>query len=264
MEYPYEQWYNAIQVRQSCRQFDNQPVNPDLLLNLAQFTDSLNNVFDGVRVVLVKENTEDVFKGLIGSYGKVLGAPYYAAFIGNMDDPNVQEKLGYTGELFILQATSLGLGTCWIAVFKPGAIIKQIELKSNEKVLTITPLGYMSKGPKAWDKRLMSFLIKSRQRKELDVLWQGLEQSKWPEWIKSALECARLAPSAVNRQPWRFNIENDSITVSVDSTHLEGTVSKRLDCGIAMSHLEIGAGTKGQAGTWEYLQSPQVARLVVS
>ena len=260
MKYPYEQWYNAIQVRQSHRQYDNKPVNSKLLLSLSDYTDSLNDLLGGVRVKIVKENPDDVFKGAIGSYGKVVGAPCYAVFVGNMNDPNVQEKLGFIGELFVLEATSKGLGTCWIAgFFKPQIIKKHVALKSDETILSITPIGYVSKDPKTWDKRLMSYLIKSRKRKELDVLCKGLVKSKWPEWVKSALECARLAPSAINRQPWRFMIESNSITVEVDSTHSNGSVSKRLDCGIAMSHIEIGAGIKGAFGTWEYLESPKVA-----
>jgi len=34
--------------------------------------------------------------------------------IGNKDDPNSQEKLGYYGELIVLQATEMRLGTCWV------------------------------------------------------------------------------------------------------------------------------------------------------
>jgi len=265
VEYPYDKWYKAIQVRQSWRQYDGRAVDTDLLLDLSRFLESLNNVYNGVRVILVQESPEDVFKGVIGSYGKIAGAPCYAAFIGNMDDPNVQEKTGYVGELFVLEAASKGLGTCWIAgFFRPETVKKHIELESNEKILSVTPVGYVSKELKSWDKRLMSFLARSRKRKLLVELYNGLEQRKWPQWVKEALECARMAPSAVNRQPWRFYIETNAIAVSVGSTLLEGGVSKRLDCGIAMSHIEIGAGAQGRTGSWEYLASPEVARFKVN
>lgn len=261
MEYPYNRWYQALQVRQSWRQYDGKPVGADLLDDLSRFQDRLNNEYDGARVAIVKRSPEDVFRGAIGSYGKIVGAPCYAAFIGNMNDPNVQEKTGYIGELFVLEATSKGLGTCWIAGFFKAEIVKNhIEIKNDEKVLAITPLGNISKEPKSWDKRLMSFLVRSRKRKQLDDLCSGLEQNRWPDWVKAALESARLAPSAINRQPWRFLIDNNSITVSAGNTRMEGSVSKRLDCGIAMSHIEIGAGVKGRQGTWEYLASPEVAR----
>jgi len=78
--------------------------------------------------------------------------------------------------------------------------------------------------------------------------------------MKKAVEAARLAPSAVNRQPWRFAIQGDSIVVGADSDKDAGRISKRLDCGIAMLRLELGALAAGVRGRWEFLPHPQVAR----
>ena len=79
-------------------------------------------------------------------------------------------------------------------------------------------------------------------------------------WIKTALEAARIAPSAGNRQPWRFNISEDSITVFTNSNRRDFRVSKDLDCGIAMLHIELGALVSGVKGSWEFLNHPEVAR----
>ncbi len=38
------------------------------------------------------------------------------------------------------------------------------------------------------------------------------------------------------------------------------SISKRLDCGIAMLHLELGARAAGTSGSWEFLKSPGVAQ----
>ena len=75
-----------------------------------------------------------------------------------------------------------------------------------------------------------------------------------------SLEAARLAPSAVNRQPWGFDVQDDGITVFVRTMGPEFNVSKRLDCGIAMLHLEVAAVDSGCKGEWEFLPSPQVAK----
>lgn len=61
-------------------------------------------------------------------------------------------------------------------------------------------------------------------------------------------EAARLAPSAINRQPWTFHMEPDSITVSVSSTGREFVLSKRLCCGIAMLQIEVAASNYGRQG----------------
>ena len=73
-------------------------------------------------------------------------------------------------------------------------------------------------------------------------------------------EAARLAPSAVNRQPWRFNVETNSITVSVNTPRREYGLSKRLCCGIAMLHIEVAALSCGASGSWTFLEPPLVAR----
>ena len=100
----------------------------------------------------------------------------------------------------------------------------------------------------------------THKRKKLSGLVTGLDASAWPQWIKVSLEAARLAPSAVNRQPWRFHIEPDSITVSVNVMKREYGISKRLCCGIAMLHIEIAALNCGIKGNWEFLKQPQVAK----
>jgi hypothetical protein len=107
---------------------------------------------------------------------------------------------------------------------------------------------------------MMSGFVRSRRRKNLEDLIEGkLEQ----RWMIGALEAARLAPSAVNRQPWRFRVRDGSIDVTVDDTRDNYKISKRLDCGIAMLHLELGARKAGAATRWKPLEPPDVARLIV-
>ena len=75
MEYPYEQWYNAIQVRKSWRQYDGRPVVAELFLNLTQFTDSLNDVLEGARVAWSGKVLMTYSKGLLDHMGRLLGLP---------------------------------------------------------------------------------------------------------------------------------------------------------------------------------------------
>jgi nitroreductase len=259
MQIPAEQWHQALKVRKSRRQFNSQVIPLEIIAKLQELCLDLNSKLTGVRAVLVNHNPDKVFKGAIGSYGKIKGAPAYVAFIGDLKDPEVQAKLGYMGEAFILEATALGLGTCWVGgFFKPDVVAEDIELSAEEKVLSVTPIGYAGETFNR-EERLMVNIASSHKRKDLAKLCSGLPEKDWPDWVRSALEAARIAPSAVNRQPWRFRVERDSITITVDSKLNLTHISKRLDCGIAMLHLEIGALAKGVTGTWNYLDSPDVA-----
>jgi hypothetical protein len=91
-----------------------------------------------------------------------------------------------------------------------------------------------------------------------------MDESRWPNWMRAALAAARLAPSAYNRQPWRFQLEPDSITVSAADLRYDFGFSVRLDCGIAMMHIEVAALDSGAHGMWEPLESPHVAKFIVS
>ena len=109
----------------------------------------------------------------------------------------------------------------------------------------------------------MSRFGRSHNRLPLSKLVKGLPKEQWPDWVGLSLEAARLAPSAINRQPWGFNVQDDSITVFARTGGPGFNVSKRLDCGIAMLHLEVAAVNSGCKGEWEFLPSPQVAKFKI-
>jgi nitroreductase len=253
-------WYDALFVRHSRRSFTTRKPDDETLQRLEQVAREVRP-FLGVRVELVRESPDEVFTGLLGSYGRVKGAPLYAAFLGDLTHPRVQEATGYTGEAVILEAVALGLDTCWVGgFFRPRAVERHVRLAPGERVLAVTPLGYARAGKSA-EERLLSGLVQSHRRKSLADLARGYGPSS-PPWVHKALAAARLAPSATNRQPWRFTVEENALTISLDAAQDDHLISKRLDCGIAMLHLELGALAAGVAGQWEFQPLPEVARFV--
>jgi nitroreductase len=262
MEIPFSMWYAAIVRRRSQRLFDPKPVDPYLLARLSAVCEEFRP-FTEVRAVLVIASSDKVFKGAIGHYGKIKGAPAFIAFVGNMEDPNIQEKVGYLGEGIILEATSLNLATCWVGgFFRPEVAASLAIINKNEKVFAVTPVGYV-KEEWSLEEKIMTGFGWTHKRKPLTELVMGIEELKWPVEVKTSLEAARLAPSAVNRQPWRFKVETHSITISVDDLKDTFNISKRLDCGIAMLHFEVASLYCGVQGKWEFLEPPEVARFKV-
>jgi nitroreductase len=263
MDIPFSRWHEVIARRRSRRRFDpGRRIAPETLAALDKVCNEFTP-FAHARARLVTESAETVFKGIVGSYGKIRGTPAFIAFVGSMDDPFVQEKVGYMGEGIILEATALGLDTCWVGgFFRPEIAGVLVEVGGNERVLAVTPVGY-ARGFESWEEKLMTRFNRSHNRLPLSKLARGLPSAKWPDWVKISLEAARLAPSATNRQPWGFDVQENSITVFVRTGGPEFSVSKRLDCGIAMLHLEIAAGDRGRRGQWEFLPSPQVGRLMI-
>ena len=253
MDIPVNSWFTAISLRHSQRKYSGEKPDENVMDRLDTACNNFRP-FPSARAVLVREPGYDVFKGIIGSYFKVSDAPYYIAFIGDMTAPNVQEVVGYLGEGVILEATALGLNTCWVGgFFRREEVMKQIDLQDSEQVLAITPIGYSKD-----ESDRVGVSSKNHRRKDLNKLIVNGELEE-NSWSRTALEAARLAPSAANRQPWRFTIKDDSIVVSSDNKRQEFSVSRRLDCGIAMIHIELGARSIGASGTWEFLKRPDVA-----
>jgi len=90
----------------------------------------------------------------------------------------------------------------------------------------------------------------------------GKDIASLPEWANASVQAARLAPSAMNRQPWGFEIGDKYLTIFVRTRGPEFNVSKRLDCGIAMLHIELAALSFGIKGQWQFLKPPQVAKFI--
>jgi len=284
---PVTAWAEAIAIRGSTRTYDGSLVTPESLDDLERLCEGLP-ASEIARVVVVREAPSDVFTGVIGSYGRINGAPSVLLIVGTESASAVQESAGYLGEAAILEATSLGLGTCWVAGFfdreRASALVR---LEPGERILAVSPLGNAPRKPPGRD-RLFKRAVKAHQRKPLDEIAPGFDPATWPDWAVNGVRLAQAAPSAVNRQPWRFrfdaggsreltqpdvpreqtnpqvSVSAGTVTVSTIQKGYEGKVSRRLDCGIAMLHFEIGARAMGALGKWEVLEAPGVARYSVS
>ncbi|MCX6565302.1 MAG: nitroreductase family protein [Candidatus Aminicenantes bacterium] len=257
MDLPVSSWHQAVFFRKSRRSFlPGRPVAEDQFERL-EFLSRAFRPFPEARFEIVREPPDHVLRGVIGSYGRISGAPAFAVMIGTSSSPAAAAFVGYTGEGLILEATALGLGTCWVSgMFRRSEVEKRVVLSGFERVFAVTPLG-LGERDFSFKEKLYVRAAGSKKRKVLDEMTQGTSPLPWQ---KKALEAARAAPSAGNRQPWRFALTPGSITVRWDSGRNGVRYPKSLDCGIAMLHLELGARASGVAGSWEFLDPPAVAR----
>jgi len=189
-------------------------VPDDTLDRLRPFLSGFSELCRRARGVLL-DDAGDVFTGIIASLGRITEVSTVAVLIGDTSVPEYMEAVGYVGEGVILQATSFGLGTCWVAgTFNRNRTASRVKPGKNERVVSVTPLGFPVEKEDAGH-RLVRSLAKSKKRKPLDVISGGLPPQKWPPGCREVLKAARLAPSALNRQPWFFEVTHGEITLSV-------------------------------------------------
>ena len=252
-------WYEAIAVRRSRRRYAAKAVPDSAIVALRRLSERFR-LAPGARVTLA-EGGGDLFTGLGerlgGAYGRVEGAPWTAAVVA---PEGAEVEAGYVGEAFVLEATRLGLGTCWVAgMFDSDAAGRLADLAPGERVMAVTPVGYALER-KALVERMMSAAVRSAARRQVEDIAPGLARSgsaAWPAWAVGAVEAARQAPSGANRQPWRFRLAADCLVLA---TAADAYWTAPIDCGIAMLHAELGALREGVHGDWVRLERPDVAR----
>lgn len=260
---PVAEWASAIATRRSVRTFTGRPVGPGVLAAIRDFCSGLPGG-SVARVALAEEVPAELFTGVIvGSYGRVIGARAALIVIGKPQARSVQECMGYLGEATLLQATAMGLGTCWVAgSFKRDIASRLAVLAEDEEIFAVSPVGYAEERPRRGE-RLLKAAVRASRRKPITDVAPGFDSERWPDWAAEGARLARIAPSAANRQPWRFDLEPGAVTVSAVERGVDGSISRLLDVGIAMLHFEVGARLMGASGVWQLLEPPGVARYEV-
>ncbi len=249
----WQRWAEAVPRRTSRRRFEDREVSSGVLEALERVCQGFRP-FGPARAVLVREAPAGLFRGIVGSHGRVQGAPHCLVMAGPGASP---AEVGYVGEAAVLEATALGLGTCWVGgLFDPATARALVDPAPGERVFAVSPVGYPTR-EKGLQERLMSAVARSRTRKPPETVAPGV--GGWPPWAARGVEAARLAPSALNRQPWRFELSAEAVVLRVDSPRDTYRIPKRLDCGIAMLHFELGARSAGAPGTWALAEPPRVA-----
>lgn len=208
----------AIAARHSVRQYKDTPLSEEQITALRSMMEQINSD-RGLHLQLVL-NEPKAFSGLFARFIKFSGAMNYIALVGKNSD-DLKEKLGYEGERLVLMAQQMGLNTCWVA----GSFTKNnvVQVDEGEKFVAVIAIGYGENQGKPHTNKPIEDVAK------LD---------NTPEWFRKGVECAMLAPSAMNRQNFKFALMPDG---KVIATAGHGTYSG-LDLGIAKLHFEIGSG----------------------
>jgi nitroreductase len=155
-----------IRLRRSIRNYKSDPVSEELL----------NRILDAGRLApsacnyqpwhfIVKKGKEQV-SALAAAYDRpwFLAAPAViivcvdrsCSWKRNDDKDFGDIDAAIAMDHMILQATELGLGTCWIGAFNKDELIKVIDLPDNMEPVIMTPLGFPAKIPEAKPRKQMN------------------------------------------------------------------------------------------------------------
>jgi hypothetical protein len=260
---------DVIRKRVSCRTYSATPIEGHKISRLRDFLQTNQAGLFGSKLRFELLDLTEVEKAEVrklGTYGVIKGGRYYIVGAVVKDSRGLPD-FGYAMERNILEATAMGLGTCWLGgTFNRSGFARRMQIQENEIVPAITPVGYPKEEKSALE-RLFRFSIGADKRKTWNELFfDGLIDhplsTREAASYADALECVRLAPSAANRQPWRILKEAHKpifhflLTRSIGYDMLFGISLQDVDMCIALSHFEAAANATGLKGQWSVNNSP--------
>lgn len=224
----------AIDIRSSVRSYLPMPISPEQQEQLQKAIDTCNRR-SGLHVRLICDQPRP-FASVVKTYGILKGVQHFFLLAGKKSDPNLEEKCGYFGQQLVLTATAMGLGTCWVGGTYDRRFCSRF-LKQGEKLVCVVAVGH---GDNSGSKSAISRLA-AKRGKAVSELSTSLPDA--PAWFGAGVRAVTRAPSALNRQGYHFQLQEDH-TVTVRRTS-KGSLSLT-DLGIAKLHFELGA----HGGTW--------------
>lgn len=118
-----------------------------------------------IYVIETKKHIEELEK--VGKWDWFTEAPYIIAVVAKPSDAWTRYDGKNLGDIdativmdhIILEATELGLGTCFIAAYNREAVIEMLKLSDGYEPVLLTPLGYPDAEPRGTDRKSLDELV---------------------------------------------------------------------------------------------------------
>ena len=246
----YRQLADAIYYRKSTRDYSDSAV--DMLQSSGDLVEAfglealLPDIKVAVRILKSHEVKNKKAKYCIGFYSSTSEGRGQAELahdrarktsrgdsLYSEDKPLALENVGFVGQQLDLLLQSLGIGTCWWGMKKPKKEFRSVD--GLECFITM-----MAGMPNMDEKR--EYPNGFRRKAVEDIIIGGAKPDK-------LIEAVRVAPSAVNRQPWLAKKVDDKYNLYLKSSKnpLDMIIGdmRRIDMGIAIAHLFVQARAEG-------------------
>jgi nitroreductase len=162
--------FEAIEKRYSVRGYKPDAVEDDKLRQVLEAARQAPTAANRQPFRMLVVHTAGREDELARVYGRrwFSQAPLVVAFVAvpdeawrRMDDkPYDEVDATIAMDHFVLAATALGLGTCWIAAFDPDAAREVFGLPGDVELVALTPLGYPDKGSASTSRRPLEELVR--------------------------------------------------------------------------------------------------------
>lgn len=219
--------FEAVFQRKSIRAYKNDPVPESVLDKIQNFDGELIPMYPFVKMQTRLFKSEE--------FGRMLNplmvkAPYYLAIYAQPLE-GYRYNAGNMMEQIALYLHSQGVGTCFVGMMKPP---KETADPEGMEFVIMLALG-IPKGELNRD-------AKKASRTPLDKICVYKQEPL--KATRQLVEAARLAPSSVNSQPWKFVVYKNRIHIFVSEKKGYSKLQEPwadINMGIMMSHILLAA-----------------------
>ena len=232
-----------VRERRSVRTFDGRELTETDRKKLSAFIETIDNPYGlPIEFKLLPKMSCPVVVGT---------NLYISAKLKNT--PHMNEAFGYAFETLVLYAQSLDIGTVWIGgTMDRGAFEKAMELAEDEVMPCVSPLGYPAEKMSVREKMMRAGIKADIRFSFEEIAFQNSFDTPLTSdaagRLFSPIETVRLAPSAVNKQPWRIVVADDVVHFYLQrSKNFNGgrIDMQKIDMGIALCHFALTAKELG-------------------
>ena len=159
----------AIRQRKSVRAYQDRPIDEDTLrrvLEAGRTAPSAGNRQDWKFVVVTDAETKK--KLAVAAKGQMFISQAPVIIAGCAIAPDYVMMCGQSAGIIdvsiafsfmMLQATELGLGTCWLGAFDEFAVKNILGIPDHVRVVAMTPLGYPAEAPAGRPRKRMEEVV---------------------------------------------------------------------------------------------------------
>ncbi len=262
-------YYQNATKRKSTRAFKEKAVAPTVIAEIKDYFNSCKRLLPDINVKLsiIEPKSAPNLAGCIGYEDFIIEAPHYI-LLTSEETSGYLENAGYIGEDLVLKLTDMGISTCWVTISDTLKLKERLRLADGELPVAFIAFGYenaVSTIKRLDILNLSNVTLKKRTSYEAPKLYvedailaedMGIkdEPSTLDHYtdLYQALVSACCAPSFLNRQPYRFII-NDGlfILVALDDKETDEN-DAHLNLGILMLNFYgVLSERSGVYGKWE-------------
>ncbi|HEX3078236.1 MAG TPA: nitroreductase family protein [Lachnospiraceae bacterium] len=217
--------YEAIWFRKSTKHYSMDALDEKMLHNIHNFISHLILLTEDVEIKYEIKTYSEARSQWGNQFG--IEAPYYIVIYDKIEPGYLMNAGFFLGQL-ALYLTGKSVASCMINMYKGK------KSNSNEKIIAALAFG------KAKDSIVSQ--VKKPNRIPLDRLCVFKEDVS--SNIKRVIKAARLAPSYMNSQPWRFIVYHNRIHIFVKRDKMIAKIfhsDQMIDVGFMLSNLLMEA-----------------------